>query len=54
MVPNVIREYSVPADKVVVSKNASSEQSVGDRGPQRAVAVRNLRSFLQVESNDLC
>jgi hypothetical protein len=33
---------------------ASSEKSVGDRGPQRAVAVRNLRSFLQVESNDLC
>ena len=33
---------------------ASSEESVGDGERQRAVSMRNRRSFLQVESNDLC
>jgi hypothetical protein len=33
---------------------ASSEESVGDGKRQRAVSVRNRRSFLQVESKDLC
>ena len=33
---------------------ASSGKSVGDGEHQRAVAVRNRRNFLQVESKDLC
>jgi hypothetical protein len=33
---------------------ASSGKSVGDGERQRAVAVRNRRNFLQVESKDLC
>jgi hypothetical protein len=33
---------------------ASSGKSVGDGEGQRAVAVRNRRNFLQVESKDLC
>jgi hypothetical protein len=35
-------------------KLASSGKSVGDGEGQRAVAVRNRRNFLQVESKDLC
>ena len=35
-------------------KIASSGKSVGDGERQRAVAVRNRRNFLQVESKDLC
>ena len=33
---------------------ASSGKSVGDGERQRAVALRNRRSLLQVESNDRC
>ena len=33
---------------------ASSGKSVGDGERQRAVAMRNRRNFLQVESKDLC
>ena len=36
------------------SKDASPGKSVGDGERQRAVAVRNRRNFLQVESKDLC
>ncbi len=35
-------------------KFVSSGESVGDGERQRAVAVRNRRNFLQVESKDLC
>src|SRR5713226_6326186 len=35
-------------------KYVSSGESVGDGERQRAVAVRNRRNFLQVESKDLC
>lgn len=37
-----------------LSNFASSGKSVGDGERQRAVAVRNRRNFLQVESKDLC
>jgi hypothetical protein len=37
-----------------LKKIASSGKSVGDGERQRAVAVRNRRNFLQVESKDLC
>ncbi len=37
-----------------VENKASSGKSVGDGERQRAVAVRNRRNFLQVESKDLC
>ena len=33
---------------------ASSEESVGEGERQRCLSMRNLRNFLQVESNDLC
>jgi hypothetical protein len=33
---------------------ASSEKFVGDGERQRAVSLRNLRNFRQVESNDFC
>jgi hypothetical protein len=33
---------------------ASSEESVGEGESQRCLSMRNLRNFLQVESNDLC
>jgi hypothetical protein len=35
-------------------RKPSSGKSVGDGEGQRAVAVRNRRNFLQVESKDLC
>jgi len=38
----------------LILKKASSGKSVGDGERQRAVAVRNRRNFLQVESKDLC
>jgi hypothetical protein len=43
----------VPARSAVLIF-ASSGKSVGDGERQRAVAVRNRRNFLQVESKDLC
>ena len=33
---------------------ASSEESVGEGERQRCLSMRNVRNFLQVESNDLC
>jgi hypothetical protein len=46
-------QFIVPAG-IHPSKHASSGKSVGDGERQRAVAVRNRRNFLQVESKDLC
>jgi hypothetical protein len=40
--------------KVTGFHRASSGKFVGDGERQRAVSVRNRRSFRQVESNDLC
>jgi hypothetical protein len=37
-----------------LKKFASSEESVGEGERQRCLSMRNLRNFLQVESNDLC
>ena len=39
---------------LVIVKVASSEESVGEGERQRCLSLRNLRNFLQVESNDLC
>jgi hypothetical protein len=37
-----------------VQQFASSEKSVGEGERQRCLSMRNVRNFLQVESNDLC
>ena len=42
------------AEKECLRFYASSEKSVGERARHRAVSMRNRRSFLQVESNELC
>jgi hypothetical protein len=48
-------EKRIRAEEILKGFNfASSGKSVGDGERQRAVAVRNRRNFLQVESKDLC
>jgi hypothetical protein len=42
------------ASFAAISFFASSEKSVGEGERQRCLSMRNLRNFLQVESNDLC
>jgi drug/metabolite transporter (DMT)-like permease len=42
-----------PPTRVLVYNFASSEESVGDGGRQRAASARNRWNFLQVESKDL-